>query len=217
MLFCLEKRLSKQKMTIFSKHLGGNGPFGLPGYAYASCGQAVANSVPGSKRLATLVYMNWIDSHSQVEEGSIFVSCRINRSLFADYLLLPASSKQGLQHALDRFCAACDRARMKISTKNTEVWCLSTNQRQCMLQVSGMRNTAWSSILVSNLVSPKNVHFTWHRSVSLCLRQIWLRSHEWGLPFCHSGSGHCQISPNSPLLKKYKTYADLGSTTWKNS
>jgi len=67
MLFCLEKRLSKQKMTIFSKHLGGNGPFGLPGYAYASCGQAVANSVPGSKRLATLVYMNWIDSHSQVE------------------------------------------------------------------------------------------------------------------------------------------------------
>jgi len=33
-LFCLEKRLSEQKMSIFSKHLGGHGPFGPPGYAY---------------------------------------------------------------------------------------------------------------------------------------------------------------------------------------
>jgi len=40
------------------------------------------------------------------------------------------------QHALDRFSAACDRARMKISTKHTEVLCLLTNPRQCMLQVS---------------------------------------------------------------------------------
>jgi len=31
-LFCLEKRLSKHKITIFSKNLGGHGPFG---YAYA--------------------------------------------------------------------------------------------------------------------------------------------------------------------------------------
>jgi len=28
-LFCLEKRLSKHKMTLFSKNLGGHGPFGL--------------------------------------------------------------------------------------------------------------------------------------------------------------------------------------------
>jgi len=27
-LFCLEKRLSKHKMTMFSKNLGGHGPFG---------------------------------------------------------------------------------------------------------------------------------------------------------------------------------------------
>jgi len=34
-LSCLEKRLSKHKMTIFSKNLGGHGPFGPPpGYAY---------------------------------------------------------------------------------------------------------------------------------------------------------------------------------------
>jgi len=34
-LSCLEKYLSKRKMTIFSKHLGGYGPFGPPSYAYA--------------------------------------------------------------------------------------------------------------------------------------------------------------------------------------
>jgi len=28
-LFCLEKRLSKHKMTMFSKNFGGHGPFGL--------------------------------------------------------------------------------------------------------------------------------------------------------------------------------------------
>ena len=34
-LFCLEKRLSKHKITIISKNLGGHGPFGPPGYAHA--------------------------------------------------------------------------------------------------------------------------------------------------------------------------------------
>ena len=33
-LFCLEKRLSKHKMTIFSKNLGGHGPFAPPACAY---------------------------------------------------------------------------------------------------------------------------------------------------------------------------------------
>ena len=35
-LFCLEKRLSKHKMTIFSKNWGGMAPFAPPGYAYVS-------------------------------------------------------------------------------------------------------------------------------------------------------------------------------------
>jgi len=36
-LFCLEKRLLKHKMTIFSKNLGGGmTPLALPGYAYAN-------------------------------------------------------------------------------------------------------------------------------------------------------------------------------------
>ena len=53
--------------------------------------------------------------------------------------------------ALDRFSAACDRTRMKIITKNTEVLCLSTKQRQCMLQVSGI-HWAGGEIQVNRVV-----------------------------------------------------------------
>jgi len=37
-LFCLEKRLSKHKMAIFSKNLGGAWPFCPPGYVYVCQG-----------------------------------------------------------------------------------------------------------------------------------------------------------------------------------
>ena len=40
-----------------------------------------------------LVYMNWINSHSRVDEGVTVGSCRINRVLFADDLVLLASSQ----------------------------------------------------------------------------------------------------------------------------
>jgi len=65
--------------------------------------------------------MSWIDSHSRVNEGAAGESCRTNRLLYADELVLLASSQQSLQHALDRFSAAFDRAGMEINTKNTEV------------------------------------------------------------------------------------------------
>jgi len=35
-LFCLKKRLSRHKMTVFSKHLGGSWPLCPPGYANAT-------------------------------------------------------------------------------------------------------------------------------------------------------------------------------------
>jgi len=81
--------------------------------------------------------MNWIDSHSQADEGVTVGSYRTNHLLFADYLILLTISQQSLQHAPNRLSAECDRARMIINTKITEVLCLSTNPRQCMLQVSG--------------------------------------------------------------------------------
>jgi len=33
-LFCLENRLSKHKMNMFFKNLGGHGPLAPPGYVY---------------------------------------------------------------------------------------------------------------------------------------------------------------------------------------
>jgi len=47
------------------------------------------------------------------------------------------SSQRGLQHAFDRFSAACEQAGTKLITKKFEVLCLSRHPRQCILQVSG--------------------------------------------------------------------------------
>jgi len=43
-------------------------------------------------------------------------------------LVLLASSEQCLQHALDRFAAACDQAGMKISTKKTRYYVSTETQ-----------------------------------------------------------------------------------------
>jgi len=57
--------------------------------------------------------------------------------LRTNWCCMRGSSQQGLQHAFDRFSAACDQAGTKISTKKIEVLCLSRHPRQCILQVSG--------------------------------------------------------------------------------
>jgi len=82
--------------------------------------------------------MNWITSHSQVDEDVIVGSRRINCLLFVDdlVLLLLASSQRGVQHALDRFAATCDKTGLKFSTKNTKVLCISGKPSQCTVQVS---------------------------------------------------------------------------------
>ena len=80
-----------------------------------------------------MVYVHWIDSYSRVDEGVTVVSCKINRLIFAEDLVPLASFQQDLHHTLDQLFAACDRSGPKISTKNTRVWCLSRNRRQCIL------------------------------------------------------------------------------------
>ena len=76
-----------------------------------------------------IVYMNRINSHSRVDEGVTVGSCKINLCFLTIWYCKLASSQKSLQHALDRFSAACNRTGMK-------VLCLSTNPRQCLLQVS---------------------------------------------------------------------------------
>jgi len=54
--------------------------FGPPTVIWRS--ENCAPLVPPRYAAAPLIYMNWIDSHSRVQEGVTFVSCRINRLLF---------------------------------------------------------------------------------------------------------------------------------------
>jgi len=49
-----------------------------------------------------IVSMNWMDSHSRVDQGVTVGIYRINRLLLADDLVLFASCDEGLQHALGR-------------------------------------------------------------------------------------------------------------------
>ena len=88
--------------------------------------------------LLFIVYMNWIDKCSQTDEGVTIGSFKISRLLFADDLVLLASTESGLQHSLSSFAAACNTAGMKISTKKTEVLHLSRKPDQCNLQVDGV-------------------------------------------------------------------------------
>jgi len=83
--------------------------------------------------------MNWIDSHSPVDEGAewTFGKCRICPLLFASDLVLLATSQQCLQNAIDQFSAVCIQAGTKISPERTDVLCLSGRPKQCTLQVSG--------------------------------------------------------------------------------
>jgi len=66
--------------------------------------------------------------------------------IFWDDLVLIASSQQSLQHALDRFSAACDRAGMKINTENTEVLCLSSTQGSVAYAASERQYTAGGEV-----------------------------------------------------------------------
>ena len=79
-----------------------------------------------------------MDKLSRTDECVTIGRCKISRLLFADDLVLLASSESGLQHAINGFAAACDIARMKISTSKTEVLHLSRSPVQCSLQVGGV-------------------------------------------------------------------------------
>jgi len=57
---------------------------------------------PQNRGWEPLVYMNWIDSHSRVDEG--VRSCKINRLLFSDNLALLASSQQSSACTRSVFC-----------------------------------------------------------------------------------------------------------------
>ena len=81
--------------------------------------------------------MNWIDKCSQAEERVTIGNCYVNRLIFTDGLIQLFSTESSLQRAFNSFADACNTAGMKISTAETEVFHLSRNPDQCVLQVNG--------------------------------------------------------------------------------
>ncbi|KAK7916392.1 hypothetical protein WMY93_012153 [Mugilogobius chulae] len=84
-----------------------------------------------------IVFMDRISRRSQGPEGVQFGDHRISSLLFADDVVLMASSNQDLQHALGRFAAECEAAEMKISSSKSEAMVLDRKKVLCPLQVGG--------------------------------------------------------------------------------
>ncbi|KAI3364367.1 hypothetical protein L3Q82_011165 [Scortum barcoo] len=71
-----------------------------------------------------IIFMDRISRRSQGPEGVRFGNHRISSLLFADDVVLLASSSQDLQHVLERFAAECEAAGMRISTSKSEAMVL---------------------------------------------------------------------------------------------
>ncbi|TWW62402.1 hypothetical protein D4764_04G0010490 [Takifugu flavidus] len=72
---------------------------------------------------------------SQLVSGDPFGDLRIASLLFADDVVLLASSARDLQLSLDRFAAACEAAGMRISTSKSEAMVLDRKKVECLLRV----------------------------------------------------------------------------------
>ncbi|KAI3361660.1 hypothetical protein L3Q82_002021 [Scortum barcoo] len=84
-----------------------------------------------------IIFMDRISRRSQGPEGVRFGNHRISSLLFADDVVLLASSSQDLQHVLERFAAECEVAGMRISTSKSKAMVLDRKRVVCPLRVSG--------------------------------------------------------------------------------
>ncbi|KAK3530107.1 hypothetical protein QTP86_014770 [Hemibagrus guttatus] len=84
-----------------------------------------------------IVFMDRTSWYSQGLEGVRFGDHRISSLIFADDVVLLASSGLDLQHALGRFAAECEAAGMRVSTSKSEAMVLERKKVACTLQVGG--------------------------------------------------------------------------------
>ena len=83
--------------------------------------------------------MDRIEKRSRGRECVRIGDVKVSRLLFADDLVLLASSQEDLQRALDRFAAECEVDGMRINTSKTEVMVLSREPVDCTEHVSGVQ------------------------------------------------------------------------------
>ncbi len=85
-----------------------------------------------------IIFMDRISRRSQGPEGVGFGEHAISSLLFADDVVVLATSDQDLQHALGRFAAECEAVGMRISASKSEAMVLSRKRVACPLQVGGV-------------------------------------------------------------------------------
>ncbi len=85
-----------------------------------------------------IIFMDRISRRSQGPEGVGFGDDAISSLLFADDVVVLATSDQDLQHALGRFAAECEAVGMRISASKSEAMVLSRKRVACPLQVGGV-------------------------------------------------------------------------------
>ncbi|KAI3363448.1 hypothetical protein L3Q82_012063 [Scortum barcoo] len=101
-----------------------------------------------------IIFMDRISRRSQGPEGVRFGNHRISSLLFADDVVLMASSGQDLQHVLERFAAECEAAGMRISTSKSEAMVLD-REKGGMPSPGGWRRSClkWRSSSISGSCS----------------------------------------------------------------
>ena len=82
-----------------------------------------------------IIFMDRISRCSQGVEGVRFGDLRIGSLLFADDVVLLASSDRDLQLSLDRFTTECEAAGMRISTSKSESMVLNRKRVEWTLRV----------------------------------------------------------------------------------
>uniref|UniRef100_A0A8C6LRX0 Reverse transcriptase domain-containing protein n=1 Tax=Nothobranchius furzeri TaxID=105023 RepID=A0A8C6LRX0_NOTFU len=82
-----------------------------------------------------ITFMDRISRRSQGVEGIRFGGLRIRSLLFADDVVLLASSERDLQLSLERFAAECEAAGMRISSSKSETMVLIQKRVECLLRV----------------------------------------------------------------------------------
>ncbi|TWW81841.1 R2 Retrovirus-related Pol polyprotein from type I retrotransposable element [Takifugu flavidus] len=98
-------------------------------------GRSLYNRCPSLVRIAGSRTRFQISRCSHGVEGVQFGDLRIGSLLFADDVVLLASSARNLQRSLDRFAAACEAAGMKISTSKSKAMVLNQKKVECLLRV----------------------------------------------------------------------------------
>uniref|UniRef100_A0A3B3QGI4 Reverse transcriptase domain-containing protein n=1 Tax=Paramormyrops kingsleyae TaxID=1676925 RepID=A0A3B3QGI4_9TELE len=82
-----------------------------------------------------ITFMDRIYRRSQGVEGVQFGDLRIRSLIFADDVVLLASSDRDLRLSLEQFAVECEAAEMKISTSKSETMVLSRKRVACSLRV----------------------------------------------------------------------------------